>query len=92
MTERRKGGMGVMAGRRMSRRDFLKIGGTGLAGAALLGTAGCGGGGGGDSGTLMLSHGPAESGVLQKQLDAFNQQQKGERQVQGRKVPGEQGQ
>jgi oligopeptide transport system substrate-binding protein len=27
---------------RISRRDFLKIGGTGLAGAALLGTAGCG--------------------------------------------------
>jgi oligopeptide transport system substrate-binding protein len=44
---------------RISRRDFLKIGGTGLAGAALLGTAGCGvfqqgggqqgGGGGGNS-------------------------------------------
>ena len=30
----------------MSRRNFLKIGGAGLAGAALLGTAGCGGGGG----------------------------------------------
>jgi oligopeptide transport system substrate-binding protein len=27
---------------RITRRDFLKIGGTGLAGAALLGTAGCG--------------------------------------------------
>ncbi len=26
----------------ITRRDFLKIGGTGLAGAALLGTAGCG--------------------------------------------------
>jgi oligopeptide transport system substrate-binding protein len=43
---------------RISRRDFLKMGGTGLAGAALLGTAGCGvfqqggqqeGGGGGES-------------------------------------------
>lgn len=44
---------------RVSRRDFLKIGGTGLVGAALLGTAGCGvfqqqggqqgGGGGGES-------------------------------------------
>ena len=27
---------------RMTRRRFLKIGGTGLAGAVLLGTAGCG--------------------------------------------------
>ena len=42
---------------RVSRRDFLKMGGTGLAGAVLLGTAGCGvfeggqqGGGGGTGG------------------------------------------
>jgi glycine betaine/choline ABC-type transport system substrate-binding protein len=33
----------------LNRRDFLKIGGAGLAGAALLGVAGCGGGGGGGS-------------------------------------------
>ena len=32
---------------RLSRRDFLKIGGAGLVGASLLGVAGCGGGGGG---------------------------------------------
>jgi multiple sugar transport system substrate-binding protein len=76
----------------MTRRDFLKIGGTGLAGAALLGTAGCGGGGGGDSGTLILSHGPEESGVLQKQLDAFNQQHKGEIQVEWRQMPADTGQ
>lgn len=31
--------------RRINRRDFLKVTGTGLAGAALLGAAGCGGGG-----------------------------------------------
>lgn len=31
----------------MTRRDFLKISGAGLVGAALLGVAGCGGGGGG---------------------------------------------
>lgn len=30
----------------VSRRDFLRVGGAGLAGAALLGVAGCGGGGG----------------------------------------------
>jgi oligopeptide transport system substrate-binding protein len=45
----------VLVGPQLSRRDFLKISGTGLAGAALLGTAGCGvfsggGGGGGGSG------------------------------------------
>src|SRR5687768_14041630 len=31
-----------LVGTQLSRRDFLKISGTGLAGAALLGTAGCG--------------------------------------------------
>jgi oligopeptide transport system substrate-binding protein len=36
-------GVGATQGAtRITRRDFLKIGGTGLAGAALLGTAGCG--------------------------------------------------
>jgi len=34
--------VGPSGAMRISRRDFLKIGGTGLAGAALLGTAGCG--------------------------------------------------
>jgi oligopeptide transport system substrate-binding protein len=42
-----------LVGTPFSRRDFLKLSGTGLAGAALLGTAGCGsifeGGGGGGS-------------------------------------------
>jgi len=32
----------ALSRRGISRRDFLKLGGTGLAGAALLGTAGCG--------------------------------------------------
>ena len=52
---------------RISRRDFLKVGGTGLAGAALLGTAGCGvfqqgggqqgGGGGGASKSVTVNLG-----------------------------------
>src|ERR671910_537095 len=57
-------GMGETPGAtRITRRDFLKIGGTGLAGAALLGTAGCGvfqqgggqqqGGGGGDNSLII---------------------------------------
>ncbi len=52
----------VLVGSQLSRRDFLKISGTGLAGAALLGTAGCGSvfeGGGGQQGagssTLTLN-------------------------------------
>ncbi len=47
----------------ISRRDFLKLGGAGIAGAALMGVAGCatGSGGGGGSGsseqvTLRLTH------------------------------------
>jgi C4-dicarboxylate-binding protein DctP len=52
-------------GGRYSRRDFLRLGGAGLAGATLLGAAGCGRGGGSDSGggggdgesfTIKLSH------------------------------------
>jgi oligopeptide transport system substrate-binding protein len=58
--------MGEMSGAtRITRKDFLKIGGTGLAGAALLSTAGCGsifggeqggtgGGGGGKSITFNV--------------------------------------
>src|SRR5215212_8755217 len=52
---------------RITRRDFLKIGGTGLAGATLLGTAGCGslfggeqggtGGGGGGGNSIALNLG-----------------------------------
>jgi oligopeptide transport system substrate-binding protein len=52
---------------RITRRDFLKIGGTGLAGATLLGTAGCGsifggeqggtGGGGGGSKAITINLG-----------------------------------
>ncbi len=61
MAIRRIGPNRGLVGTRISRKDFLRIGGTGLAGAALLGTAGCGvfeqggqqgggGGGGGGSG------------------------------------------
>ena len=56
MTERNEGS-GVSAGRKFNRRDFLKMSGAGLAGAALLGGTACGGGGGG-SGNLIFSMGP----------------------------------
>jgi oligopeptide transport system substrate-binding protein len=55
-----------LVGSRISRKDFLRIGGTGLVGASLLGTAGCGsvfgggqnsggGGGGGGNGTISIN-------------------------------------
>ena len=52
-----------LVGNRISRKDFLRIGGTGLVGAALLGTAGCGSvfgggqnsGGGGGNGTITIN-------------------------------------
>src|SRR5919112_3065679 len=49
-----KGEGGVRRAPGMSRKEFLKLGGAGVAGAALLGTAGCGvfeGGGGGGGGS-----------------------------------------
>lgn len=63
-----KGPRGV-AGRSINRRDFLKISGAGLAGAALLGSAGCGSGqsstseGGGNYtfGAMLPLTGPAAS-------------------------------
>jgi multiple sugar transport system substrate-binding protein len=92
MTERRKGG--VLAGRRMSRRDFLKVGGTGLAGAALLGVAGCGGGEEPTGGmtSLVFSFGPDPSGNLQDTIGRFNEEYKGEIQVEYREMPSDTGQ
>ena len=61
--------------RRFNRRDFLKLGGAGLAGAALLGTAGCGGGGGGSfNGEITVGFGREASGTLEKLIKQFNQQ------------------
>ena len=65
--EMRIKGDGVRRAPGMSRKDFLKLGGTGLAGAALLGTAGCGsvfqggqqdgGGGGGSTKSITINLG-----------------------------------
>lgn len=64
----------------ISRRDFLRIGGTGLAGAALLGTAACGGGGETASGKVPLTlwhqeQPPNRVKQFQKVIDAFNSSQ-----------------
>lgn len=66
--------------RSLSRRDFLKLGGAGLAGAALLGTAGCDGGEQQSGGVqnLVMSSGPDNSGSLQEVIARFNDEYQGE--------------
>jgi multiple sugar transport system substrate-binding protein len=66
----------------LSRRDFLKVGGTGLAGAALLGVAGCGGGEqGGGATELYFTAPPDDSGTTAKLIDEFNEKNKGKYRV-----------
>lgn len=69
----------------VSRREFLRLGGAGLAGAALLGggaLAGCGGGGEQGGGTqLTFTFIPDEGGGVQTLIDRFNEQHRGEIQV-----------
>jgi multiple sugar transport system substrate-binding protein len=80
---------GKKLGSDLSRKDFLKLGGAGLAGAALLGTAGCGGSSG--SGDLILSFGPDDTGTLPKLIKEFNKQGKGFK-VKQRVMPSDTGQ
>ncbi len=63
------------AGKHVSRRQFLKVGGAGLAGAALLGTAACGGseGGGGGSGELVFFTNPDTTGTMTRLVEQFNE-------------------
>jgi multiple sugar transport system substrate-binding protein len=65
--------------RTISRRDFLKVGGAGLAGAALLGAAGCGGGqqeGGGPI-ELVFTSAPDDTETAGKLVQKFNEQNRG---------------
>src|SRR5215211_7654588 len=79
------------AGRELSRRDFLALGGAGLAGVGTLGLAGCGGSGQGGSGTVIYAEGPDETGVLQKLLKDFNSRYKGKYKVEHREMPADTG-
>jgi multiple sugar transport system substrate-binding protein len=79
-------------GSNLSRKDFLRLGGAGLAGAALLGAAGCGGGGGGGGNNIIFSWGTDDTGTLPKLLDKFNKQNKGNFQVTYRQMPADTGQ
>ncbi len=76
MTQAFDGRTGTPGGRLFNRRDFLKMGGAGLAGAALLGTAGCGGGGGSFNGQITVGFGREASGTLEKLIAKFNKQSK----------------
>jgi multiple sugar transport system substrate-binding protein len=91
MTHGRESGSGVSAGRGMNRREFLKLGGAGLAGAALLGSAACGGSSGG-SGNLVFAMGRDTSGTLGPMVEEFNKQNKGNFQVTYRAMPTDSGQ
>ncbi len=86
MQRRRTGGVDL------SRKDFLRLGGAGLAGAALFGVAGCGGGGQGSGNELIFSWGPDDTGALTKLIDKYNQQNKGKIQVNYREMPSDTGQ
>jgi multiple sugar transport system substrate-binding protein len=89
---RSRGQSAVLPGRRINRRDFLKMSGTGLAGAALLGASGCGGGGGG-SGNIVFSMGPDDPNkTYTKLIEKFNKQNKGSFQVVHREMPADTGQ
>ena len=71
-----------MHARRLSRRDFIKVGGAGLAGAAFLGAAGCGGGEqGGGATEIYFTSAPDESGTTEKLIDMFNDKNKGKYKV-----------
>lgn len=73
---------------RMNRRNFLKLGGTSLAGAALLGggtLAGCGGAEPQDGVVnITFSFGPDDSGTLEELVESFNREFEGEIQVEYR--------
>ena len=68
--------------RGLSRRDFLKVGGAGLAGAALLGASGCGGGEQSGGATELYYTAPADAtGTTSKLISQFNEKNKGEYKV-----------
>jgi multiple sugar transport system substrate-binding protein len=64
---------------RLSRQDFLKLGGVGVAGVAVLGAMGCGGGGEG-SGQVVFTL-PDLPTISPRLVDKFNEQNKGKFQV-----------
>ncbi len=83
---RRTGG-----GADLSRKEFLRLGGAGLAGAALFGVAGCGGGQSGGN-ELIFSWGRDANNVLPGLIEKFNKQNEGNIKVTHRVMPQDTGQ
>src|SRR5215204_5825122 len=79
------GGGVVSAKNALSRRDFLKLSGVGVAGVTLLGPSSCGGEGEG-SGKVIFSNIPDMSGSIHARIDKFNKQNKGKFQVAYREI------
>src|SRR5215218_8013567 len=73
------GGRATSSKNLLSRRDFLRLGGVGLAGVATLGAPGCGGGGEGEGKVVFSS--PEFPGSMRRLIDKFNEQNKGKFQV-----------
>lgn len=72
----------------LSRRDFLKRGGAGLAGAALLGSSPSMAGRSSSAPTdIVFGFGPDESGTLHTLVDSFNRRFEGDIQVRWREMP-----
>ena len=76
----------------ISRRDFLKLGGAGVAAVATLGVTGCGGDSGPvrtESGAIevVFSTSPSAQAVLERLIDDFNADHEGEIQVSFRPAP-----
>jgi multiple sugar transport system substrate-binding protein len=68
--------------RELSRRDFLKVGGAGLAGTALLGATGCGGSEQSGGATELYYTAPPDlTGTTSKLISQFNEKNKGEYKV-----------
>ena len=68
--------------RKLSRRDFLRVGGAGLAGVTLLGAAGCGGGGQqGGATELVFTSAPDDTETTPKLVQRFNEQNRGKYRV-----------
>ena len=91
MTQKFYGRTNRPGSRLFNRRDFLKMGGAGLAGATLLGAAGCGGGGGSFNGEITVGFGREASGTLEKMIANFNKQSK-DIKVKWRVMPSDTGQ
>ena len=84
------GGVASFGKNSLSRRDFLRLGGVGLAGVTLLGASACGGGGE-NSGNVVLSYWETPPETQRKFIKKFNEQNKGEFQITFREMPREYG-